>query len=157
MDYEVEGVTPKGRSKKTWSKVVENDCRAWQQCKVFRSNSLQHHGKVGEYDADKEVLCTEVAGEFSGEAGTVSHWALRRGTGNAQCWARRSRQSQWQTYRQVEWNEMFVWTDDAHEVKLEQQQASDVLSDTAAVALNVTYYLLSIYITHTHCHGGQLD
>jgi len=27
MDYEVEGVRPRGRPKKTWSAVVEKDCQ----------------------------------------------------------------------------------------------------------------------------------
>jgi len=26
VDFEVEGVRPKGRSKKTWSEVIEKDC-----------------------------------------------------------------------------------------------------------------------------------
>jgi len=33
MDYEVEGVRPRGRPKKTWSKVTEKDCETRQICK----------------------------------------------------------------------------------------------------------------------------
>jgi len=32
-DYEVEVVRSRGRPKKTWSKVIEKDCRTWQLCK----------------------------------------------------------------------------------------------------------------------------
>jgi len=28
MDYEVEGARPRGRPKKTWTEIVENDCKA---------------------------------------------------------------------------------------------------------------------------------
>jgi len=28
MNYEVEGVRPKGRPKKTWTEIVEKDCQA---------------------------------------------------------------------------------------------------------------------------------
>ena len=28
MDYEVEGARPRGRPKKTWREIVENDCQA---------------------------------------------------------------------------------------------------------------------------------
>jgi len=30
MDYEVEGVRPRGRLQKTWREVVEKDCRTQQ-------------------------------------------------------------------------------------------------------------------------------
>jgi len=30
MDYEVEGVRPGGRPQKTWSEVMEKDCRSQQ-------------------------------------------------------------------------------------------------------------------------------
>jgi len=33
IDYEVEGIIPKGRPKKTWSEVKEKDCQTWQLCK----------------------------------------------------------------------------------------------------------------------------
>jgi len=33
IDYEVEGVRPRGRPKKTWSEVTEKDCQTWQMCK----------------------------------------------------------------------------------------------------------------------------
>ena len=33
MDYEVEGVRPRGRPKKTWSKLREKDCHIRQICK----------------------------------------------------------------------------------------------------------------------------
>ena len=33
MDYEVEGVRPRGRPKKTWSEVIEKDCQDRQICK----------------------------------------------------------------------------------------------------------------------------
>jgi len=41
-----------------------------------------------------------------------------------------------------------MWTDDTHEVKLEQQQAGNVLRDTSAVVLDVTNYLLRSVNTH---------
>jgi len=28
MEYEVEGIRPRGRSRKTWRKIVEEDCQA---------------------------------------------------------------------------------------------------------------------------------
>jgi len=31
MDYEVEGVIPRGRPKKTWSEVIEKDCHTQQR------------------------------------------------------------------------------------------------------------------------------
>ena len=31
MDYEVQGVIPRGRQKKTWTEVVEKYCRTRQQ------------------------------------------------------------------------------------------------------------------------------
>jgi len=31
MDYEVEGVRPRGRPKKTWSEVIEKDCQMSDQ------------------------------------------------------------------------------------------------------------------------------
>jgi len=33
MDFEVEGVRPRGRPKKTWSEVKEKDCQIRQICK----------------------------------------------------------------------------------------------------------------------------
>jgi len=33
MDFEVEGVRPRGRPKKTWTEVIEKDCRIQQLCK----------------------------------------------------------------------------------------------------------------------------
>jgi len=33
MDYEVEGVRPKGTPKKTWSEVIKKDCQTRQICK----------------------------------------------------------------------------------------------------------------------------
>ena len=33
MDYEVEGVKPRDRPKKTWSEVIEKDCQTRQICK----------------------------------------------------------------------------------------------------------------------------
>jgi len=33
MDYEVEGVRPRGRPKKTWSEVIEKDCQIQETCK----------------------------------------------------------------------------------------------------------------------------
>jgi len=33
MDYEVEGVRPTARSKKTWGEVLEKDCQTRQICK----------------------------------------------------------------------------------------------------------------------------
>jgi len=32
MDYEVEGVRPRGRPKKTWSEVIGKDCLTCQIC-----------------------------------------------------------------------------------------------------------------------------
>ena len=33
MDYEVEGVRPRGRPTKTWTEAIEKDCQARQICK----------------------------------------------------------------------------------------------------------------------------
>jgi len=33
VDYEVEGVRPRGKPKKTWIEVTEKDCQTWQICK----------------------------------------------------------------------------------------------------------------------------
>jgi len=33
MDFELEGVSPRGRPKKTWTEVIEKDCEARQMCK----------------------------------------------------------------------------------------------------------------------------
>jgi len=38
MDFEVEGVRPRGRPKKTWSKVMEKDCRTRQICREDAMN-----------------------------------------------------------------------------------------------------------------------
>jgi len=35
MEYEVEGVRPRGRPKKTWREIVEKDC---QSCKLNRED-----------------------------------------------------------------------------------------------------------------------
>jgi len=39
MDYEVEGVRPIGRPKKTWSEVVEKDC--WTQ-QLNKKDAVDH-------------------------------------------------------------------------------------------------------------------
>ena len=33
VDYDVEGVRPRDRSKKTWSEVIQKDCQTQQICK----------------------------------------------------------------------------------------------------------------------------
>jgi len=33
MDFDVEGVRPRGRPKKTWTEVIEKDCYCQQICK----------------------------------------------------------------------------------------------------------------------------
>jgi len=97
------------------------------------------------------MLGTEAVGEFSSET-TVTDRALRCRTRYARRWARRSWRRHRQTHGQVQRNKMFMWTDDTHEVKLEQQQAGNVLSETSAVALNVTDYLLH---TNTRYNASQ--
>jgi len=37
MEYEVEGVKPRGRPKKTWREIVEKDCKA---CKLNREDAM---------------------------------------------------------------------------------------------------------------------
>jgi len=37
MEYEVEGPTPRGRPKKTWRKVVREDCQA---CKMNKEDAI---------------------------------------------------------------------------------------------------------------------
>ena len=102
------------------------------------------------------MLRAKLSRQLSSEA-TVSewwsYWRLWRGAGYARCWARRCRWCDWQTNRQVQSNEMFMWTDNTHEVELEWQQASDVFSDSTAVRLNVTNDLLT---THQHTHSRLL-
>ena len=43
MEYEVEGggVRPKGRSKKTWTEIVEKDC---QVLKLHREDAMDRNG-----------------------------------------------------------------------------------------------------------------
>jgi len=40
MEYEVEGVRPRGRPKKTWTEIVEKDCQA---CKLNREDAADHN------------------------------------------------------------------------------------------------------------------
>jgi len=35
MNYDVEGLRPRVRQKKTWSEVIEKDCPIWQICKEY--------------------------------------------------------------------------------------------------------------------------
>jgi len=44
MDFEVEGVRPRGRSKKSWSEVIEKDCQT-QQNMQGRCYGLQRWAK----------------------------------------------------------------------------------------------------------------
>jgi len=37
MEYEVEGTRPRGRPKKTWTEIVEKDCRA---CGLNREDAM---------------------------------------------------------------------------------------------------------------------
>ena len=39
MEYEVEGVRPRGRPKKTWREIVEKDC---QPCKWNKEDAVDH-------------------------------------------------------------------------------------------------------------------
>jgi len=39
MEYEVEGVIPIGRPKRTWTEVVQKDCQA---CKLNREDAMDH-------------------------------------------------------------------------------------------------------------------
>jgi len=41
MDYEVNGVRPRGSSKKTWSEAIEKDCQIWQMCKKDAMDSKE--------------------------------------------------------------------------------------------------------------------
>jgi len=40
MEYEVEGALPRGRPKKTWREIVEND---FQACKLIREDAVDHN------------------------------------------------------------------------------------------------------------------
>jgi len=40
MEYEVEGVRPRGRPKKTWTDIVQNDC---QTCKLNREDAMDRN------------------------------------------------------------------------------------------------------------------
>jgi len=40
MEYEVEGARPRGRLKKTWTEIVENDCQAR---KLNREDGMDRH------------------------------------------------------------------------------------------------------------------
>jgi len=40
MEYEMEGARPKGRPKKTWKQIVEEDCQAR---KLNREDAMDHH------------------------------------------------------------------------------------------------------------------
>jgi len=39
MEYEVEGTRPRGRAKKTWREIVEEDCQAR---KLIREDAIDH-------------------------------------------------------------------------------------------------------------------
>jgi len=39
MEHEVEGATPRGRPKKTWTEIVEKDC---QVCGLNREDVMDH-------------------------------------------------------------------------------------------------------------------
>ena len=39
MEYEVEGVRPRGRPKKTWTEIVQKDCQA---CKLNSKDAMDH-------------------------------------------------------------------------------------------------------------------
>ena len=40
MEYEVKGSKPRGRSKKTWTEIVEKDCQA---CKLNREDAMDRN------------------------------------------------------------------------------------------------------------------
>jgi len=40
MEYEVEGASPRGRPKKTWTEIVEKDCQAH---KPNREDAIDHN------------------------------------------------------------------------------------------------------------------
>jgi len=40
MEYEVEGAKPRGRSKKTWTEIVQKDCQAR---KLNKEDAMDHN------------------------------------------------------------------------------------------------------------------
>jgi len=50
IDYEVEGVRPRGRQKKTWSEFVEKDCKTRQLCNEDTVNCTKWRKLVKDED-----------------------------------------------------------------------------------------------------------
>ena len=55
-DYEVESVTSRGRSKKTWSKVTEKDCRTRQICKEDAMDWMKRRKLKMSYNSHKDKV-----------------------------------------------------------------------------------------------------
>ena len=54
MDFEVEGVKPRGSPKKTWSEVTEKDCETRQICK---ENAMDHRKWRKLSKATASIMC----------------------------------------------------------------------------------------------------
>ena len=53
MEYEVVGVRPRGRPKKTWREIVEKDCQAR---KLYREDAVDHN-RWTKHMTDDHVMC----------------------------------------------------------------------------------------------------
>jgi len=59
MDFEVEGIRPRGGPKKTWSEVRENDCQSRRICK----EDAMDHRKWRKLIKDVYTIATETGWE----------------------------------------------------------------------------------------------